>query len=417
MRKRSTWQNTSETPRQAATSRTADIYTMNQDHPQPSATDYESGDPDAWNETPVSGDKMSVKDEYEGDAVKRNEIGLGEFRDDTWKHKDSDKWNGGGKYDNAKVAAERKAVAAERIARAFLRTSNESLVEQTAIDLMALPPKSLVAMLKRLDQASPNSLPEESRLRRALACTKLAHRTLGLAATEESVESLARVIASIDDVTLKSMLNVVAKATADAAKVAAEGEDKKEEKKEEEKAESKTAADGEEEKEESAPPPPATAGESMEDKPMEAQGHDLSPTEHEMLETMLHEECAPAAAPVVELPAAAAPAAPAADDLTSLFEVAPAPAMAGVAADISFDDDGEPDAAAHIASLDDLFSDDPEVQAQRQIAAAQAEQRAREGGYAAVGRTASAGAKKLGAVRPEKGQSVDQSLESLWDRQ
>jgi hypothetical protein len=69
MRKRSTWtQTAAPTPgRQATTERRADIYTMNQEHPQPSPVDYENGNPDSWAETPVPGDKMSVNAEYEGD--------------------------------------------------------------------------------------------------------------------------------------------------------------------------------------------------------------------------------------------------------------------------------------------------------------------------------------------------------------
>ena len=79
MRTRSTWTNGTETPRQAATQRHADIYTMNQEHPQPKATDYESGDPDSWAESPTT--NKNVEQEYEGDHVKRNEVGFGEFRE------------------------------------------------------------------------------------------------------------------------------------------------------------------------------------------------------------------------------------------------------------------------------------------------------------------------------------------------
>jgi hypothetical protein len=161
-RARSTWTQGSPAPRQAAVARHADIYTMNQEHPQPALTDYETGDPDAWAETPVSGEKMSVGEEYEGEKVKRNEVGFGEFRGDTWKHKDSDEWGGKGKYDNSKVAAERKAQAAERVARAILRTSNERFVAETALELMALPSTSLASMHKRMDAVSPDSLAKEN---------------------------------------------------------------------------------------------------------------------------------------------------------------------------------------------------------------------------------------------------------------
>ena len=83
------------------------------------------------------------------------------------------------------------------------------------------------------------------------------------------------------------------------------------------------------------------------------------------------------------------------------------------AVDISFDDmDEEPAAAdaSHVASLDDLFADEPEVMAQRQIAAANAE---------ALGfsRTASAkGAKKLGNVKAAPAKAEGDKLEALWDR-
>jgi hypothetical protein len=97
--------------------------------------------------------------------------------------------------------------------------------------------------------------------------------------------------------------------------------------------------------------------------------------------------------------------------------------MPMMASDISFDDDDEAPAAPAAgapqvaADLDNLFSDDAEVQAQRQIQAAQQEARAREsGGFA--GRVASAkpGAKKLGAVQKTGKANVDQVLEGLWER-
>jgi len=114
------------------------------------------------------------------------------------------------------------------------------------------------------------------------------------------------------------------------------------------------------------------------------------------------------------------------DDLTALFEGAPAapvvaPVVPGLASgmpEISFDDDDEtPEPSMNVASIDDLFADDPEVQAQRQIQAAQQEQSMRELGYTGVGRTASAGgAKKLGQVRSAGKVPVEKALENLWDR-
>lgn len=112
------------------------------------------------------------------------------------------------------------------------------------------------------------------------------------------------------------------------------------------------------------------------------------------------------------------------DDLSALFADTPAPAapaapmmVPGIASDVSFDEDDEAFAEPQLASMsiDNLFADDPEVQAQREIQAAQHESVRREAGYQSVGRTAST-AKKLGQVRSTSTASVDQNLENLWDR-
>ena len=406
MRARSTWQsNKSETPRQAATSRKSDVYTMNQDHPQPSPTEYESGNPDSWAETPVPAEKMSVKDEYNGDAVKRNDVGFGEFRDDTWKHKDSDQWGGKGKYDNAKVSAERKAMACERLARATLRTSNTNLIEGAATDFMALPNKSIIAMLKRLDSVSPNALSEQSKFKRALACTKLAARLLGNGANAKNVEKLGSVMMSIDDPTLKAIVQTVA-----ASRVAQEEEQEEQQEEQEgktsqeqeqEEQEGKTSQEQEEEAEE--------AEEITSQQEQEA--HDLSPEEMQMLQSMLGDQCAPgAAAPAA--PGAAAPA----DDLSALFSAAPGGAP-GAGSDISFSDDDDESGMPVLSSdLDDLFADDPEVHAQREIQSSQLEARNRESGFTGHVASTKNGAKKLGSVQKAAKPSVDQVLENLWER-
>jgi hypothetical protein len=67
------------------------------------------------------------------------------------------------------------------------------------------------------------------------------------------------------------------------------------------------------------------------------------------------------------------------------------------------------------SSLEALFADDPEVQAQREIMAAGRNQVQRAAGYG--DRTASTkGAKKLGSVRAASKAAPEASLESLWDR-
>lgn len=446
MRTRSTWTKPegSETPRQAATQRKADIYTMNQEHPQPSATEYESGDPDAWAETPTT--NKNVEAEYEGDHVKRNELGFGEFRDDTWKHKDSDKWNDGKKYDNSKTAAERKASAAGRIARALLRTENQELVREAAVDLMALPDAVIASTMRRLDQVSPDALPQHAKNRRAYACVKLAARLLGDAATEPSVESLAKTFMTVDDPTLKSILSSVASAQADHNKrLAAEGD---EEDKDDKTAQvQQTAAPKEEDEggDDKTAQVDATAQEDLTAAPEEggedeggeddgsAEAHGLSPQEMGLLDDMLAQEMGGAPAPggdadLMSIFTQPAPAAPAPAPMAGPPAAACPPAglpmaasdMAGLQMpEISFEDDDEGEAAApvNLASVADLFSDDPEVQAQRQIRQAHHEQVQRVAqGYQGIGRTASAGgAKKVGKVQPDK-LSAAQQLENLWDR-
>ncbi len=509
MRERSTWQQPTQTeggsatPRQAATQRTADIYKMNQEHPQPSPIDYESGNPDTWAESQHG--YSDVEDEYENGHVKRNEVGFAEFRDNTWKHKDSDNWHSGkGNYDNVKdgegkfenpsgkssgesagrsyeaaggrsrEAAGRKAKAVERIARAFLRTANEKLVEAQALDLLTMPDHLVVATLKRLDAVSPDALAPDSKNRRALACTKLAARLLGESAADKNIEVLASTFMGIDDPTLKSILRQVATARVAQQEEEEQGSSARTSQQEEQEEESSARTSQQEEQEEqqapktsqqeeqqAAPPPPMPTGQQ------EQQGNALPPQELALLDQMLQEEmgqCAPCP------PGAPGAAPPAGDDLTALFEATPAPMAPPVAApamasggssfdysDVTFGDDEEMDlppnnvasAAPHtnaapaqtvqqlLASappvtaqamtaatgsnidpeLTDLFSDHPEVQAQREITAASQEQAVREGSQFAVGRTASSrGVKKIGQIVRPKPQNVDQALENIWDR-
>ena len=518
MRERSTWQgNGAATPRQAATQRQADIYKMNQEHPDASPIDYESGDPDSWAESWHGyGD---VEAEYEGGHVKRNELNFAEFRDNTFKHKDSDNWHSGkGTYDNVKDGtgsfentsgkstgekagrtyeasggqpattstimaagapadrrdmAERKAKAVERITRAMLRTSNEKLVLDTAIGFMGMPDRVVVATLRALDSVSPDALSPENKTKRALACAKLSARLVGEESSDKVIESLASTLMTVDDPTLKSILKQVA-----AARVAQQGQEQGEEEGEQQAKTSQQQVTGqqqttgqqvvqgqqqqgqqdqqgqqqqsqqeqaqqrfmqqqqgqqEQQGQQQDQAQQQAYGQQQQGQEAEEQGqeqgiphmgHELPQAELQMLDQMLKEEMGQQGVP-------------AGDDLTALFEAAPAPAapvapvMAaqgqGTNIDISFDEDDEMPvapsgvAAAQVAStgdneLDALFGDNDEVVAQRQIRAAEQEQTAREGGFA-VGRTASSkGARKIGQVQRPKAASVDQVLENIWDR-
>jgi len=429
MRERTTWQaKVNTTPRQAATSRRADIYDMNmaKGRTQPSPVEYESGDPDTWAETPAT--NKNVEAEYEAGHVKRNEIGLGEFREDTFKHKDSDQWNGGGKYDNQRQAAERKAIGVERIARTLLRTNNEGLVERMALDLMSMPMPLVERTLERIRSASHESLPEEARFRRAYACTKLAARIIGEDAPEDTLERLAASVMTIDDPTLTDILTQVARYAAESDEdekhaegaeedekhaeaggwftkmkgKKAEGADKEEEEKHAEgakHAEAAKEAEGtkhaEAAKEDEAPKE-AEAAKHAEGAAKEDQDEQAcwSSEEEKMMKAMMSEDSADESKPE-------APAAPVEAPAEDVKEV-----------DLSVDlGDEAPEAKHHASVLDALFADDPEVVAQRQLAAA-----ARGESNFNVGRTASAGAKKLGTVRKSDKISADDLLEALWER-
>lgn len=369
-RARSTW--TKPQARQAAVERRADIYTMNQEHPQPSVTEYESGDPDKWAETPTT--NKNVTGDYDGDHVRRNEIGLGEMRADTFSHKDSDKWNGGGKYDNQKQAAERKASLAEQVARATLRTSDEKLIEAQATDLMALPAKALVATVQRLEKTSPAALNKEAKYRRALACCKLSANILGGNATEDQVERLATVMMSIDDPTLKQILKISAEVrVAEEAEAEDEGE---------------TAG--------------AKCGEEAEE---EEEG--LSAADKKKLEEMEGEAACCQAGP---------------SDLTQMFErpaqapqAPPAPPAPAASDEISFEEEEEEEGevAGDEAELAALFEGE-ELDAARKMQASDEEQLTR-GNFSPVARTASSkGAKKLGAVTRQPVSADDEELSMLW---
>ncbi|HQP38207.1 MAG TPA: hypothetical protein PLI95_23645, partial [Polyangiaceae bacterium] len=352
-------------------------------NPQPSVTEYENGDPSAWAEDVNSG--SSVEKEYAGGAVKRNDIGFPEFRDDTWNHAGTRPWGKGGQYDNAKLAAtQRKAEACERVARALLRTTDEKMIEETALDLMNLPSKSLVATLKRMDQTSPASLPENARFRRALACTKLSALILSEQAEENAIERLASLFNSLDDVTLKSILNVVA-----SARVAAEeGED-----------EGDKEPNGDKKDDDNKKEPP------KEEKPVLTDA-DLEAIKEVVQEVEAAEEAAEEAGENGE---------EGVEDLQQLFEggeegegAPAAPAAPGAPpVDITFDE-GEPEGKPAMASdLSGLFDTEDSL-AQRELTAAQKTSFGQ--------RTASSkGAKKLGQVQAPKA-SVDENLESLWER-
>lgn len=400
MRQRTTW---NQTPRSASFKRRADdIYTMNRDggNLQPSVDEYSNGDPSAWAEDVNS--CSSVDKEYEGGVVKRNEVGFPEFREDTWAHTGTKQWGKGGQYDNSRLAAaQRKAVACERIARAILRTNNEKLIEATATDLMNLPARALVATLKRMEQVSPSSLSENTRYRRALACTKLAAITLGENTQESAVERLATLFNSIDDPTLRGILKTVAY-----SRVAEDSDEKEDDKVAEDKKE--------DDKDEWIEEKKAEAKEAKEEDDDEDEDGVLTESDLDKIKEMMEE--------VVETVESSEGGD--IEDLEQLFEGQPegeepseeeseeqsSEASAG-SVEITFDE-GEEDTAGSVSmasGLDGLFDTEENI-AQRELLAASKSQNFNQ-------RLASSrGARKLGRVQGPRSSSIDEKLESIWER-
>ena len=410
MRQRTSWIQThrsASTQRQAEEARRADdLYTMNREggNPQPAVNEYESGDPSAWAEDVNSG--ASIEKEYQGGAVKRNELGFPEFRDDSFSHAGTRPWGKGGQYDNAKLATQRKAVACEKVARAILRTDDEKLITATALELMHLPTKSLDATVKSMQLASPAALSKDARFRRAMACTKLSALILNESAEETAIERLATLFNGMDDATLKGILRVVA-----TSRVAEESEEhEKEESKEEEKEEHEKGGSE------------STASEKKEDEDEDDEDEGvLTKSDLDKLREMM-EEVEEAGSADEKEEEAGEEGEEGDADLQNLFEgeegegqgePSPAPTAAcdASAIDITFDDgDDEPAGKPSMASdLNGLF-DTEENYAQREI-------RSASDGYGQ--RTASSkprGAKKIGQVQVRKASSIDDNLESLWER-
>lgn len=144
MRERTTWDRNEIAKQAAGHAKKADPYTMNQpEHSkaQPASDAYVTGTPSDFAEDvhPSSG---TWEAEYSGGQVKRNEIGLPEFRGDTFNHAE-------------KTASEevlvKKAALCVRVARCILpKSASEEMVEDQALAFMHLPDSELISTYSRL---------------------------------------------------------------------------------------------------------------------------------------------------------------------------------------------------------------------------------------------------------------------------
>lgn len=151
-RERSTW-NREEIAKRAAMPKQADPYLMNQDHvkQQPAADAYTTGTPSTFGED-VHPSGGTWEAEYSGGQVKRNDIGMPEFRNDTFNHPEK----------TAKEKATKKAALCVAIARSMLsKKASDQDVMQQAVSFMHLPDQEVMATFQRMAGQEEEQEPEE----------------------------------------------------------------------------------------------------------------------------------------------------------------------------------------------------------------------------------------------------------------
>lgn len=146
MRERSTWTLEEVVKKASAAKKAAekpgDVYTMNQDHPQPAFDAYVTGDPSDFAEDVHSPNEWEK--EYSGDAVKRNEIGMPEMRPETFSHSEKTA---------SREKMLKKADLCVEIADLMLKgkkIASDEVIEDQAVALMYLPDADLISTHARL---------------------------------------------------------------------------------------------------------------------------------------------------------------------------------------------------------------------------------------------------------------------------
>jgi hypothetical protein len=161
MRERTTWNRTEIQKQASAMSKQAeDPRAMNQDHlqRQPSADKYLTGDPSTFAED-VHPSGQNWKAEYSDGETARDEIGLPEMRGDTFNHPETDPGSspargGGGRQASLdEETLVKKADLCCKVARQMLGPKAiEAAVEDQALALMNLSDPDLIATVNRLAQ-------------------------------------------------------------------------------------------------------------------------------------------------------------------------------------------------------------------------------------------------------------------------
>lgn len=145
MRERSTW-NLKDIAKKAAQKQAAevagDIYSMNQDHPQPAMDEYVIGDSSDFAEDVHSPNTWEA--EYSGGQVKRNEIGMPEMRGDTFNHAEKTA------SEAVRLKKAELCVATAKLMLAGKKIASVEVIEDQAYALMYMPDQELINTHKRL---------------------------------------------------------------------------------------------------------------------------------------------------------------------------------------------------------------------------------------------------------------------------
>jgi len=173
MRERTTWDRNEIAKQASGHAKKADPYTMNQpEHmkAQPSADAYVTGTPSDFAED-VHPSSDTWEAEYSGGKVRRNEIGMPEYRSDTFNHAE-------------KTASEevlvKKAALCVRVARCVLsKSASEASVEDQALSFMHLPDSDLISTYNRLAAEEEDQAQEQESEQQAQASQKQDQKQAG----------------------------------------------------------------------------------------------------------------------------------------------------------------------------------------------------------------------------------------------
>jgi hypothetical protein len=156
MRERSTW-NLQEIAKKAAKKQAAevagDVYSMNQDHPQPGMDEYVIGDSSDFAEDVH--EPNTWEEEYANGQTERDEIGMPEYRKDTFNHAEKTA------ADKVRLKKAELCVAVAKLMLTGKKVAGVDAVEDQAYALMYMPDQELINTHKRLAAEQEQEQEEE----------------------------------------------------------------------------------------------------------------------------------------------------------------------------------------------------------------------------------------------------------------